>query len=218
MPKHYDLLVFDWDGTLMDSTAAIAASIRAACADLGLAVPSETDARHIIGLGLAQAIGVLQPQLPPEDYPALIARYRAHFLAQDQVLTMFEGVAETIPHLHNAGHWVTVATGKNRPGLERALDLCGLRPYFHATRCGEESFSKPHPAMLHELMALCGVPPERTLMIGDTSHDLEMARNAGVPSVAVSYGAHDESSLRAHAPLFVAGDFPSLARWLTEHA
>jgi phosphoglycolate phosphatase len=216
--KQFDLLVFDWDGTLMDSTAVIATSIRAACADLDLPVPSEAEARHIIGLGLNQAIAALQPQLPPDEYPVLAARYRFHFLGNDHALPLFEGVAETIPRLHNAGYWVTVATGKNRHGLDRALDQSGLRKFFHASRCGEESFSKPHPAMLQELMALCDVPPEKTLMIGDTSHDLEMARNAGVQAVAVSYGAHDESTLQEYEPLCVAKSFLELASWLAQHA
>lgn len=218
MPKKFDLLVFDWDGTLMDSTAIIADSIRGACADLNLPVPSETDARHIIGLGLQQAIAVLQPDLPLHDYPALTARYRERFLGQDHTLTMFDGVAETLPQLHAAGHWLTVATGKNRHGLDRALEQSGLRHWFHATRCAEETFSKPHPAMLLELMDICQTTPERTLMIGDTSHDLEMARNANVAAVGVGYGAHHKDSLEHYDPIFLADSFPELADWLREHA
>lgn len=218
MPKRFDLLVFDWDGTLMDSTAVIAGSMRDACADLGLPVPGESEARHIIGLGLTQAIACLQPQLPQEQYPPLIARYRQHFLSRDQDLVLFDGVAQTIPRLHNAGHWVAVATGKNRNGLDRALDQSGLRDYFHATRCAEECFSKPHPAMLHELMDVLDVPPERTLMIGDTSHDLMMARNAGVASVAVSYGAHSKEELHEYRPLHLVHTFAELADWLDRHA
>ena len=218
MPKRFDLLVFDWDGTLMDSTAVIAGAIRDACADLGLPVPSPEEARHIIGLGLTQAIALLQPDLPQDRYPALIARYRERFLARDQDILLFDGVAQTIPRLHNAGHWVTVATGKNRNGLDRALDQSGLRSWFHATRCAEESFSKPHPAMLHELMELLDVSPERTLMIGDTSHDLQMANNAGVAAVAVSYGAHDVDELRDYRPLHVVHSFGELADWLEVQA
>ena len=217
-PKQFDLLVFDWDGTLMDSTAIIADSIRGACADLNLPIPSETAARHIIGLGLQQAISVLQPELPLHDYPALTARYRERFLSQDHALTMFDGVCDTLPSLHAAGHWLAVATGKNRQGLDRALNQSGLRNWFHATRCAEEAFSKPHPAMLLELMQVCQVPAERTLMIGDTSHDLEMARNANVAAVAVSYGAHNRETLENHSPMFLADNFPDLARWLTEYA
>lgn len=214
MKQCFDLLVFDWDGTLMDSTMAIATSLREASADLGLPVPSETAAKHIIGLGLQQAIAMLQPELPEQDYPAMIARYQHHFLIRDQMLTLFDGVAQTIPQLHNAGYWVTVATGKNRNGLERALDQSQLRSYFHATRCADESCSKPHPAMLQELMALYNVAPSRTLMIGDTSHDLLMARNAGVASIAVTYGAHDAESLQEYQPLYMADSFSALAMWL----
>ncbi|MHB1677006.1 MAG: HAD-IA family hydrolase [Sulfuriferula sp.] len=218
MPKQFDLLIFDWDGTLMDSTGAIAGSIRTACADLDLSVPSQEEASHIIGLGLTNAISALLPGLPVAEYPRLIERYRYHFLRQDHLLTMFDGVAETIPRLHNAGHLVTVATGKNRMGLERALDASRLRPYFHATRCADECISKPHPAMILELMTYCGVSPQRTLMIGDTSHDLLMAQNAGVAGVGVGYGAHSKDSLQSFSPLYVADDFADLAKWLNTHA
>lgn len=215
--RRFDLLIFDWDGTLMDSTAAISGSIRAACADLDLPVPTEAEARHIIGLGLTEAIGALLPELPLPDYPRLVARYRHHYLGQDHTLPLFEGVAETVAHLYERGYWMTVATGKSRKGLERALDHSGLRPYFHASRCADETFSKPHPGMVLELMDCCGALPDRTLMIGDTSHDLQMARNAGVASVGVAYGAHPEASLRDYAPRHVAADFKDLAAWLSNN-
>jgi haloacid dehalogenase superfamily, subfamily IA, variant 3 with third motif having DD or ED/haloacid dehalogenase superfamily, subfamily IA, variant 1 with third motif having Dx(3-4)D or Dx(3-4)E len=217
MQKQFDLLIFDWDGTLMDSTGAIAKSIRAACADLALPVPSIDQANHIIGLGLTEAIAVLLPELPAADYPQLVERYRYHFLGQDHLLPLFDGVTQTIPQLHDAGYWVTVATGKSRRGLERALDQSRLRQYFHASRCADEVFSKPHPGMILELMDYCGVHPERTLMIGDTSHDLQMAQNAGVASVGVGYGAHCASTLQAFNPLYIADDFAALAKWLNEH-
>lgn len=201
----------------MDSTGAIASSIRAACADLALPVPSQEQASHIIGLGLTEAIAALLPQLPVPDYPRLIERYRHHFLGQDHLLPLFDGVAQTIPQLHEAGYWVTVATGKSRRGLERALDQSRLRPYFHASRCADEVFSKPHPGMILELMDYCGVTPERTLMIGDTSHDLQMAQNAGVASVGVGYGAHCGTTLQAFGPLYIADDFADLTRWLSQH-
>ena len=218
MTKRFDLLIFDWDGTLMDSTAVIATALQMASADLGLPVPSEADARHIIGLGLQEAISLLQPALPEARYPDLVDRYRWHFYRQDEQLRMFDGVAKTIPHLHNAGFWVTVATGKNRTGLDHALDMSGLRQYFHYTRCAEETFSKPHPAMVLELMDLCQVPPDRTLVIGDTSHDLLMARNAGVSGVGVAYGAHETASLQEYEPLYVAESFVDLADWLDQNA
>lgn len=218
MPKQFELLIFDWDGTLMDSTGAIADSIRTACADLDLPVPSQEEASHIIGLGLTNAIVALLPQLPVAEYPRLIERYRYHFLRQDRLLKLFDGVADTIPRLHKARHQVTVATGKNRAGLERALDQSRLRPYFHATRCADESVSKPDPAMIMELMDFCGVTPQRTLMIGDTSHDLAMAQNAGVACVGVSYGAHDKQILQSFAPLHIAESFVDLSQWLSAHA
>ncbi|MHB1655072.1 MAG: HAD-IA family hydrolase [Burkholderiales bacterium] len=218
MPRQFDLLIFDWDGTLMDSTAAIAGSICSACADMDLPVPTRKEASHIIGLGLTNALAALLPELPVDEYPRLIERYRYHFLRQDSMLTLFDGVADTIPRLHRAGYTVTVATGKNRAGLERALDSSRLRPYFHATRCADESLSKPDPAMIFELMEAFGVPAGRTLMIGDTSHDLLMAKNAGVASLGAGYGAHSKESLREFSPLFIADDFAGLSQWLNAHA
>lgn len=218
MSKRFDLLIFDWDGTLMDSTAAIANSIIASCVDMDLPVPSFAQASHIIGLGLDEAIAALLPDLSEADYPAFTARYRHHFLGQDHLLPLFDGVMQTLPQLHAQGYWMTVATGKSRRGLDRALDHSQLRPYFHASRCADELNSKPHPAMIIALMDYCVVTPERTLMIGDTSHDLLMAQNAGVASVGVSYGAHTGESLLAYSPLYVADSFNDLARWLSLHA
>lgn len=216
--KRFDLLIFDWDGTLMDSTGAIAQSIQLACADLGLRVPPADEARQIIGLGLAEALHTLLPELASADYPRLVERYRHHFLGQDQTLPLFDGVAETIVALHEADYWLAVATGKGRQGLERAFDQSGLRAFFHASRCADEGFSKPHPGMIRELMDCCGATPERTLMIGDTSHDLQMALNAGVASVGMACGAHSIASLQACKPLFIAEDFKELAAWLKIHA
>lgn len=217
MPRQFDLLIFDWDGTLMDSTGAIARSLRASCADLNLPVPTFEQANHIIGLGLTEAIAALLPELPVSEYPRLVERYRHHYLNQDHLLPLFDGVAQTIPNLHQAGYWVTVATGKSRRGLERALDHSQLRTYFHATRCADEGYSKPHPGMIEELMEFCDVQPARTLMIGDTSHDLQMALNAGVASVGVAYGAHSRETLQSLRPLYIAEDFEDLACWLSQH-
>lgn len=216
--RHFDLLIFDWDGTLMDSTGAIAESIRLACADLGLRVPQTEEAMQIIGLGLAEALQTLLPDLVPDDYPRLVERYRHHFLGQDHTLPLFDGVAETIATLHDADYWLAVATGKSRKGLERAFDQSGLRKFFHASRCADEGYSKPHPGMVLELMDCCGVDAARTLMIGDTSHDLQMALNAGVASVGVAYGAHSVASLQACQPLYIADDFTGLVAWLEMHA
>lgn len=214
----YELLVFDWDGTLLDSAAAIVRSIQAACRDLDLAVPDDRQARHVIGLGLADAMRHAVPDLPAEKFPAMIDRYRFHYLAQDHELTLFAGVPEMLARLQSAGHLLTVATGKSRLGLERALDHSGLRQYFVASRCADECHSKPHPQMLEELMAELGIAPEATVMIGDTSHDLLMASNAGVAALAVTYGAHPHDHLLEHGPLACLHDVAELDRWLLVNA
>lgn len=216
--RHFDLLIFDWDGTLMDSTGAIAESIQMACADLGMRVPHREEAKQIIGLGLAEALQTLLPELTPDEYPGLVERYRHHFLGQDHTLPLFDGVANNIAALHADDYWLAVATGKSRNGLERAFDQSGLRKFFHASRCADEGYSKPHPGMVLELMDYCGVEAERTLMIGDTSHDLQMALNAGVASVGVAYGAHSVASLQVCQPLYIAEDFQGLMRWLNNYA
>lgn len=218
MGKRYDLIVFDWDGTLMDSTAVIAGSIQAACRDLGLPLPSDEDARHVIGLGLGQALRHAVPAAPESMYEPLVDRYRHHFLAQDQNIPLFEGARETIAELHAAGYWLGVATGKSRAGLERVLDSSGLKGYFHATRTADQTFSKPNPAMLLELMAELAVDAERTLMIGDTTHDVQLAHNAGVDVVAVSYGAHPPEQLQELAPLALVADLAELRAWLKANA
>ncbi len=218
MPKQFDLLVFDWDGTLMDSAATIVASIQAASRDIGVEVPSDDASRHIIGLGLNEAIAALFPDMVQTDYARLADRYRYHFMAQDAEIPLFAGAAEAIRELHAAGFLLAVATGKGRRGLDRVLDHTGLGPFFHATRCADESFSKPHPQMLLELMERLGVTPDKTLMIGDTSHDLQMAVNAGVPCLGAGYGAHPAAGLLEFAPLACAGTFGELHLWLLENA
>ena len=218
MPKQFDLIVFDWDGTLMDSAGVIAASIQAACCDLGLAEPSEQAARHIIGLGLNEAIAHLLPALPVADYPRMVERYRHHFLGKDQDIPLFSGAECLVRNLHAAGFLLGVATGKSRRGLDRALNHTGLRVYFHATRCADECFSKPHPEMLEQLMDQLGATRQRTLMIGDTSHDLQMARNAGVASLAVSYGAHLRADLLTHTLLACVNSIAEMETWLRANA
>src|SRR5690242_6958363 len=179
MPKRFDLLVFDWDGTVVDSASHIAESVQAAAADLSLPVPSDRDARHIIGLGLIDAMVYLFPALPPERYPQLAERYRHHYLAGDHKIELFAGAYEALVAMRTAGFQLAVATGKARRGLERAFESTRLAPVFHASRCADEGEPKPHPDMLLYLLNSMGVAPERTLMIGDTTHDLIMARNAG---------------------------------------
>ena len=214
MIKRYDLIVFDWDGTVMDSTAVIAGSIQAACRDLGLPVPSDEAARHVIGMGLGEALRHAVPDAPESMYETLVARYRHHFLAQDESIALYDDAHETIVELHRQGYWLAVATGKNRNGLNRALRSSGLAEYFHATRTADQTFSKPHPAMLLEIMDELGIMPERVLMVGDTTHDLQMALNARVDALGMTHGAHPAEQLRELQPLALLDDFAGLRAWL----
>ncbi|HEY8353446.1 MAG TPA: HAD-IA family hydrolase [Methylophilaceae bacterium] len=218
MARRYDLIVFDWDGTLADSTQMIVECMRAASAEAGLPVPEPSAASHIIGLGLAEAVHALFGELEPVRYQQLVARYRYHYHARDEDTPLFEGVMDSVRYLSDAGYMLAVATGKGRNGLNRSLEKTGLAAFMHATRCVDECFSKPHPQMLHELMDELFTIPERTLMIGDTSHDLLMARNAGVDSLAVTYGAHPVEELKRHGPLACFDRFSELDRWLRDHA
>jgi phosphoglycolate phosphatase len=218
MANRFELIVFDWDGTLMDSTGAIVASIKAAATDLGIEPPSEERARHIIGLGLIDALRHALPDLPPERYQDVALRYRHHYLSMDQDLLLFDGAEAMVDELAAAGYMLAVATGKTRAGLDRAFAVSGLGTRFHASRCADECRSKPHPQMLEELMVEFGVTPDVTLMIGDTTHDLLMARNAGVAALGVAYGAHPRATLEAESPLFCAADVAELAAWLRGQA
>jgi phosphoglycolate phosphatase len=218
MSKRYDLIVFDWDGTLMDSTAAIAGSIQAACRGLGFTVPDDQTARHVIGLGLDQALRYAVPDAPEAQRPDLVALYRHHFIVQSEAISLYDGARETIDELHSAGYLLAVATGMSRAGLERALNNSGLKKYFHATRTADVTCSKPNPAMLLELMEELAVDASRTLMVGDTTHDLLMAQNADVGAVAVMHGAHMPEQLRALRPLALVEDFAELRTWLKAHA
>ncbi len=202
----------------MDSTTAIVSCIQAAARDLGLPVPDQKTASYVIGLGLQDAMEVVLPGLEASAYPRMVERYRHHYLSQDQELTLFDGVREMLAELSADGYFLAVATGKSRVGLNRALDLVGMMSLFDATRCADETFSKPNPAMLQELTRELGQDMKRTLMIGDTTHDLLMASNAGAASVGVHYGAHPAEELRLHAPLFGANSVTELRTWLEEHA
>ncbi|TVO53301.1 HAD-IA family hydrolase [Denitromonas halophila] len=216
--KRYELIVFDWDGTLLDSAGAIVRAIQAASGDLGLPVPEDARARHVIGLGLDDALHYAVPELTKNRYPEMVARYRHHYLSRDQELVLFDGVASTIAYLAEQGWLLAVATGKSRVGLDRALVHSGLGAYFHATRCADECFSKPHPAMLQELMSELSVAPEQTLMIGDTTHDLQMAQNAGVDGLAVSFGAHDVDALASVPSVALLATPAELDQWLRQNA
>jgi phosphoglycolate phosphatase len=215
--KQFDLLVFDWDGTLMDSTATIVNCIQAAARDLGLPVPDDRAAAHVIGLSLHNAMEVAIPDVDPKFYPQIVERYRYHYLNQDSGLALFDGVGEMLEDLSQQGYFLAVATGKSRVGLNRALSVSGLQALFDATRCADETFSKPHPAMLQELTRELGQDMQRTVMIGDTTHDLLLAQNAGASGIAVHYGAHTPADLAALQPLYAAESVPALHAWLREN-
>ena len=218
MADRYDLIVFDWDGTLMDSAAAIVRAIMSAARDLDLAEPPEARARHVIGLGLADALRHAVPDLPESDYPRMVERYRYHYLSQDHRLTLFPGAYEMVQELAATGRLLAVATGKSRQGLNRALAHSGLEMFFNSTRCADECFSKPHPEMLEQLMDELGVTRERTLMVGDTTHDLQMAVNAGVDGLAVAFGAHPRAALEDERSVAVVDTPSALADWLRAHS
>ncbi|HNH90192.1 MAG TPA: HAD-IA family hydrolase [Thiobacillaceae bacterium] len=202
----------------MDSAGVIAACIQAASRDMGLPVPSREEASHIIGLGLRQALETLFPNLPEDQHQPLADHYRRHYLGQDAEIPLFDGARELIDEMRARGHLLAVATGKARRGLDRAFAHTGLAPLFHASRTADETFSKPHPAMIEELLDELRVSPERALMIGDTTHDLEMARNAGIAALGAAYGAHPPEGLEALNPLAVCHSFAELAKWLRDNA
>jgi len=212
----YRLLVFDWDGTIIDSATTIAQCIRLAAADLGLAVPTMQQARHVIGLGLHDALRAAVPGLAAERTAEFVARYREHFRAREDEMGLFGGMRELLASL-SARLVLGIATGKSRRGLDRALDATGLRPYFRVSRCADETNPKPDPAMLHELMEALDVPVNNALMIGDTSHDMQMARAAGVDALAVTYGAHPAEGLRACGPRACVASVAELGEWLAAH-
>ena len=219
MPKQkFDLIVFDWDGTLMDSTAAIVKSLQDAALDLGLPMPEKKRAAHVIGLGLKEALETVLPDLAPEYYPKLVDRYRIHVLTNSLNTTLFDGVKTMLDDLKNQNYLLAVATGKSRAGLNRAINETGLQGYFDASRTADETWSKPHPAMLLELTGELGEPMNRTVMIGDTTHDLQMANNAGAAGIAVQYGAHSAAELQKLRPIYAAGSVPDLHHWLNENA
>lgn len=218
MRQQFDLIVFDWDGTLMDSAGAIVASIQNACRDLGFPVPDRERASHVIGLGLRDAMEYACPGLRDQDYLRMIERYRVHWFQRDPHLPLFDGTIEMLDELEERGHMLAVATGKSRAGLVRVLEYTGLERRFVATRCADQCTPKPAPDMLLELIAELGTERERTLMIGDTTHDLDMAANAGVPAVAVTYGAHPVAQLAELEPLAIVHSTSELHQWLRTNA
>ena len=216
--RRYELLVFDWDGTLADSTALIAGAIQQACRDMGLAVPDDTTARHVIGLGQRDSIQYVAPALEPQQHSQFTERFGAHYMLGDAAIPLFAGVPAMLTELATRGHQLAVATGKSRRGLARALAQHGIAHHFVVTRCADEGFPKPHPDMLLTLMEQAAVPPEQTLMIGDTTHDVQLARNAGVDALAVTYGAHSTAGLAELSPLATVNSIVELRAWLSRHA
>ena len=215
MSESNQLIVFDWDGTLMDSEARIVACLRAAIAETGLPHRPDAALRNIIGLGLREALVTLYPAGSDQQHDDLVKHYRHHFLdINDTPSPMFEGADDLIRDLHAQGHFLAVATGKGRRGLDKVLQETALGEYFHYTRCADETHSKPHPQMLLDIMDWLGMETSDTLMIGDTEFDLQMAQNAGVKSLGVSYGVHDKARLLACEPLACLDSLAEVSEWL----
>jgi phosphoglycolate phosphatase len=221
-PRRFDLIAFDWDGTLFDSTGIIVRCIQNAVRDVGGTVPTHQAASYVIGLGLMQALAHAAPDVPKEKYPELGEAYKRHYSALQNEVSLFEGSVPMLQALRARGHLLAVATGKSRRGLDevlaRKVDGTVLSTLFESSRTADQTAGKPDPLMLHELIAQLGVTPERTLMIGDTTHDLFMAANADVASVGVSFGAHDHAAFADYKPLHIAHTVADLQAWLLAHA
>lgn len=214
MTRRFQLVVFDWDGTLMDSEAKIVNCMQAAARDAGIADPGAAAIRHIIGLGLQEAMAALFPDSPMSLRDELVDHYRRHFLERDNTaMPLFPGVAEGLAALSDRGYLLAIATGKARRGLDRVLDETGLRDLFVASRCADETFSKPHPRMLEEILDLTGVDARQAIMVGDTIYDMQMAGNARVPGLAVSYGVHPREQLLQTGALDCLDSFGEVRAW-----
>ena len=211
--RPYDLIAFDWDGTLYDSTAAITVAIQRSVADLGYPAPTREQAAYVIGLGLTEALAHAAPDVPVTRYPELGQRYRHHFAQMMGELTLFDGALALLQDLKVAGYRLAVATGKSRAGLNEVLNSMDLKGVFDDSRTADETSGKPNPQMLFELMAAAQVPPDRVLMVGDTSHDLLMANRAGCAGLGVTYGAHDAQSLAACHPKALVASVSELRSW-----
>ncbi|HJX17150.1 MAG TPA: HAD-IA family hydrolase [Acidiferrobacterales bacterium] len=215
MNRQFDLIVFDWDGTLMDSAAKIVRCMQAAAEDVGIPDPGSAAIRDIIGLGLSEAMQVLFPEQAPVRRAELVERYRRHFLELDTTETpLFPGVKQGLTQLTGQGYLLAIATGKARRGLDRVLDDTGMRHLFTSSRCADEAFSKPHPQMLDDILDETGVGAGRALMVGDTVYDMEMARSAQVAGLAVSYGVHARERLLDCGALACLDSFPEVCAWV----
>ena len=217
-PREFDLICFDWDGTLFDSTGIITRCIQQAVVDVGGARPTDEAASYVIGMALMPALTHAAPDVPKDKYPLLGERYRHHYLAHQNDISLFDGVLPMLAELKARHHWLAVATGKSRMGLDNVLATRDLKGIFDASRTADETAGKPDPRMLNELMRQFGTEPERTLMVGDTTHDLQMARNAGCASLGVSYGAHPPSEFEALGPRAILHSAQALRQWLNAHA
>jgi phosphoglycolate phosphatase len=215
--REYDLLIFDWDGTLADSIGRIVEAMRMAAIQSEMEVRDDQAIKGIIGLGLPEAIRTLYPQISGSELIDFRQRYADCYMAMDSVPSrLFDGVLESMQAFRDEGYRLAVATGKARRGLDRVLKANDWLDWFDITRAADETASKPDPLMLHEIMAHCDVPAQRSLMIGDSSFDLLMARNAGMDSVAVGYGAQSLDSLRSYEPRLAIEEFSELRAWLGE--
>lgn len=215
--RRYELIVWDWDGTIMDSTPTIVQCIQQACRDLDFPVPEDSIASYVIGLGIHDSLRRVVPTIDPKHFPTLVDRFRYHYLAKDHELDLFQGMRDLLENLRNQGFMLGVATGKPRRGLDRSLIHHQLEHVFHGTRTADESFAKPHPGMLLDLSDHLGVPVRKMLMIGDTTHDLQMAQAAGVDAIAVTYGAHPADALRSANSLACLDNVEVLGNWLMQN-
>lgn len=211
------LVAFDWDGTLFDSTGIITRCIQRAVVDVGGRMPTDEAASYVIGMGLMQALAHAAPDVPQDKYPELGARYRYHYMLHQDDISLFAGVLPMLQRLRARGFKLAVATGKSRKGLDHALQAVELQGLFDSSRTADQTAGKPDPLMLQELMEEFELEPAHVLMVGDTTHDLQMAVNAGCPSVGVSYGAHEPAAFTALNPRHVAHSVAELHQWFEEH-
>ncbi len=210
----YPLIVFDWDGTLMDSTGHIVFCMREAITKLEMPPLTDQQISHIIGLGLPEAVKTLYPQITADDAQILVDGYRQIWLHHPFEAPLFDNALNILKKLADQNVLLGVATGKSRRGLDKVLNETGLADLFVTTRCADECHSKPHPQMLSEIIDFCGVQPAETLMVGDTEFDLLMAKSAGADSVGIGHGAHDLPMLQACEPLAIVDDLFALESWL----
>ncbi len=222
MTKQFPLLVFDWDGTLVDSIERIVTSLQFASKQTLDVQLSESQARDVIGLGLTEAIARLHPELDKQQHSTELNRiadaYRQHYLHENTVpAPLFNGVNQLLDELRNDGYTLAISTGKSRAGLEQSINEHRLAEYFTTTRCASENKSKPHPEMLHQILDELNFSAKQTLMIGDSEHDLKMASNANMQSIGVTHGVHDAATLSKHKPLTCLTDITELSTFLSHN-